>query len=269
MQISFSTPERCLLVQAAHWFIDGTEPLPDEIYLSAPVELKTENSEMRELFLALKAGDFDVGGELVVEFRKYEKVPLDAQQKEVSCAGPFLLSGGLATLPFPEGITPVASPRDMYEEAKINIGRLNIDDFDFANNKIKINTIWLDDHSEFTLTCFIENRYPRDKGWVYECFFRDVTVDFSKLSASPLRDERSLQQLAKHGTKKTANQQRLCERWLVDLMQGGKPPEMPKDDYQKKAQEGFAVSQRGFVRAWANAIKETGNLDWSKPGPKS
>ena len=35
MPINFSTPERCLLAQAAHWFIDGTMPLSDDIYRRA------------------------------------------------------------------------------------------------------------------------------------------------------------------------------------------------------------------------------------------
>ena len=61
MPINFPTPERCLLVQAAHWFIDRTRvPLPDDVYRRRPVELKAENSELRELFLALQLADFDM-----------------------------------------------------------------------------------------------------------------------------------------------------------------------------------------------------------------
>ncbi len=261
MQISFSTPERCLLVQAAHWFIDGTEPLPDEIYLSAPAELKTENSEMGELFLALKAGDFDVTGELVAEFRKYEKVPLDAQQKEVSYAGPILLSGKFATYALP---MPPFFRAGMPEKTEINIGRLILEDFDFANSKLKINPIWLDESSDLILISFIEFKYPEEEGWVYDCFFRKVTVDFSKLSVF-LSDKNHRFQ-----PKPTSiGGEKKCERWLVEMMKGGKSPEMPKPDYLKEAQESFTVSQRGFDRAWTNAIKLSGNSDWSKPGRKS
>ena len=71
MPTNFPTPERCLLEQAAHWFIDGTVPLPDEDYLSTPLELKAENSELRELFLALKAENCDLKGDFVVEITRY------------------------------------------------------------------------------------------------------------------------------------------------------------------------------------------------------
>lgn len=58
-----------------------------------------------------------------------------------------------------------------------------------------------------------------------------------------------------------------CQKWLAELMRIGNP-EKSKSDYSGEAREKFRVSGRAFVRAWANAITETGATGWSKPGPK-
>ena len=91
MPINFPTPERCLLVQAAHWFIDGTEPLPDEVYQLAQVELKAEKSKLRELFFALLAGDCDVRGDLIASFSTYEPGWLGVERKKTSSSPYFLI----------------------------------------------------------------------------------------------------------------------------------------------------------------------------------
>jgi len=59
-----------------------------------------------------------------------------------------------------------------------------------------------------------------------------------------------------------------CRKWLAGLMQKG-PPEGPKRRYQAQAKEKFGVGPKAFNRAWANAVAETGNAEWSKPGRKS
>ena len=89
-------------------------------------------------------------------------------------------------------------------------------------------------------------------------------MDFSKL-----RDSLSGENHRIRSKPTSSGAEKKCERWLVELMKGGKSPEMPKADYLKAAKKNFAVSHRGFDRAWDTAIKETGNSDWSKPGRKS
>lgn len=59
-----------------------------------------------------------------------------------------------------------------------------------------------------------------------------------------------------------------CREWLVGLMKNG-DPERSKSDYRTKAVAKFGVGKRAFGRAWANAVAETSNTNWIKPGPKS
>ncbi len=59
-----------------------------------------------------------------------------------------------------------------------------------------------------------------------------------------------------------------CREWLASLMRNG-PPKQSKDKYREEAKSLYNVGTKAFHRAWANAIAETGNNDWSKPGRKS
>lgn len=59
-----------------------------------------------------------------------------------------------------------------------------------------------------------------------------------------------------------------CREWLAKLMCSGKPT-MSRPKYQEEAVRLFGVGSRGFLRAWGNAITDTGNEDWKKPGRKS
>jgi hypothetical protein len=59
-----------------------------------------------------------------------------------------------------------------------------------------------------------------------------------------------------------------CRIWLVEMMNAGSPTK-GKSTYQAEAIERFGVGSRAFIRAWANAIAESGNSEWSKPGRKS
>jgi len=59
-----------------------------------------------------------------------------------------------------------------------------------------------------------------------------------------------------------------CRKWLVEFMKNG-DPEKSKSGYRAKAVAKFGVGKRAFGRAWANAVAETGNTNWSKPGSKS
>ncbi len=61
-----------------------------------------------------------------------------------------------------------------------------------------------------------------------------------------------------------------CREWLEQLMDGGGSSEKPKPDYLAEAQQKFpGLSQRSFGTAWKQAISNTGNSEWSKPGRKS
>ena len=68
--------------------------------------------------------------------------------------------------------------------------------------------------------------------------------------------------------KATIGAERKCETWLVELMRAGKSTKR-KHDYFEEACDHFQVSRRSFDRAWGNAIAESGNSDWSRPGRKS
>lgn len=61
-----------------------------------------------------------------------------------------------------------------------------------------------------------------------------------------------------------------CREWLEQLMGGGGSPEKPKAAYLAEAQQKFpGLSQRSFGAAWKQAISNTGNSQWSRPGRKS
>ena len=246
MPINFPTPKRCLLVQAAHWFIDGNEPLPDEIYLRAQVELKAEESKLRELFFALLAEDYDVRGDLVASFSTYEPGWLGVEIKKIGSSGYVLIK----------------------RNAIVLMGNYNLKEISFEANLIKTNADLLDPIARKKY----DKRYSEFSEYVPvhpdRFFFRDVTVDFSKLRASLSGANESQASPAERRVLQTVNQQRLCERWLVGLMQN-KQPAMRKDAYFAMAGKDFAISRHGFNRAWANAVKESGNLNWSKPGRKS
>ncbi len=162
MPSSFPTPERCLLEQAARWFIDGTMPIPDEVYQRAPVELKAENSELRELFLVLLAEDCDVRGNLEVNFIQNDDDP------------PF------------EKIKKVPTPPNIFtltRDVKILTDTLLFRLVNFRDNKIGSWISRLDDYDKGQFEK-ISQKYPEHEAWATIFSFRNVTVDFSKLSAN-------------------------------------------------------------------------------------
>lgn len=59
-----------------------------------------------------------------------------------------------------------------------------------------------------------------------------------------------------------------CRSWLADKMSKGHS-EKTKAMYQAEAKDLFSVGSKAFNRAWASAIVDAGNPEWSKPGPKS
>jgi hypothetical protein len=69
-------------------------------------------------------------------------------------------------------------------------------------------------------------------------------------------------------TVKTIAAESRCRHWLTELMRNGSPSKS-RSLYQAEAIKKFGVGARSFARAWENAVKETGNKGWSKPGRKS
>lgn len=70
-------------------------------------------------------------------------------------------------------------------------------------------------------------------------------------------------------TQATANTERQCREWLVDMMKEGAPPKKNKAEYHKEAKKKFkGIGTKMFGRAWATAIADTGS-NWDKPGRKS
>ena len=69
-------------------------------------------------------------------------------------------------------------------------------------------------------------------------------------------------------TPTTVGAEKKCTEWLTRLMEAG-PPEKRKVDYQEEAATLFEVGTKAFGRSWANAVAETRNVDWTRPGPKS
>ena len=65
----------------------------------------------------------------------------------------------------------------------------------------------------------------------------------------------------------TVSAETKCKDWLVARMKNGGPKQR-KGDYRKDAKRDFGIGTKAFDRAWARAISETGNVDWSKPGRK-
>ncbi len=174
MQISFSTPERCLLVQAAHWFIDGTLPVPDDTYRLAPVELKADNSELRDLFLALQLTDCDVRGDLVLEIKK--KMAPHEEKKS--------------------NYTPLTS---LLRDTKVELDTVSLNNVVFSNSII--NTAhWVIAKTAAKEIKKQRQRQPSDEGWPGKFFYQHVTVNFSKLNAILSRAEESTPSPAKRGT---------------------------------------------------------------------
>ena len=52
-------------------------------------------------------------------------------------------------------------------------------------------------------------------------------------------------------------------------MMKGDGPAKKKKDCHTEAERLFRVGTRAFKRAWDNAITETDNTKWNKPGPKT
>jgi len=59
-----------------------------------------------------------------------------------------------------------------------------------------------------------------------------------------------------------------CTKWLAELMRSGAPIKN-RNQYKADAVQKFGIGTKAFLRSWASAVRETGRVSWSKPGPKS
>lgn len=66
----------------------------------------------------------------------------------------------------------------------------------------------------------------------------------------------------------TAGAEAKCLQWLEELMRDGDKTQT-KAAYEEDARSKFGVSDRGFGRAWASAVRNSGRTDWSKSGPRA
>lgn len=90
--------------------------------------------------------------------------------------------------------------------------------------------------------------------------------------ASPPSEDCHDTKSAEAGTngRNTIASETRCKEWLINLMRDDSRPDKSKPEYRDEAKKFFSgLSVRGFDRAWANAMEETGNANWKKPGPKS
>ena len=58
-------------------------------------------------------------------------------------------------------------------------------------------------------------------------------------------------------------------RWLTTMMQDKPDAPISKEKVKQLASSKFRFSKRGFERAWAKAVTESGAIRWSKAGRKS
>jgi len=69
-------------------------------------------------------------------------------------------------------------------------------------------------------------------------------------------------------TRSMVSAETKCQEWLADLMRKLPEQSKPKAEWWDQATERFGsgLSRRGFDRAWANAVAETGAVAWSTAG---
>lgn len=233
----YPRPERCLLVQAALWFVDGVAPIPDKAFLDAPKDFSSDNPDFTELFRALKFAHCDLRGELVLDFVPDRPSIILVQNH--------------------------AYPRFQHQGYEFNLDDCDCKDVDFAGSSIKYQSnLILDEKGRKLLDAFKRENLASEKWREWTCYIRNVSVKFSDLEQSF-----SGREIGK--AEATAKAEHQCRKWLLEKMSGGGKQEKTKSAYRAEAKNKFGVSARGFDRVWGSAVSESGNSDWSKPGRKS
>lgn len=235
-KVRYLTPERCLLRQAALWFEDGVEPIPDEAFLLAPKHFSSKQPDFSELFRALKVGRCNLRGDLVLDFAPDRHSLILVQNH--------------------------AYPRFQHQGYEFNLEGSDLEDVDFAGSSIKYQSdLILEVGVRNHLNAFKRERLASGSWRERTCFIQNVSVKFGELIA--IFSDREIGK-----SQPTAAAEGKCQKWLLGLMRtGGKNKSKAK--YFAEAKDEYAVSRRGFNRAWANAVSESGNPGWSKPGRKS
>ncbi len=232
----FTTPDRCLLVQAALWFVDGVKPIPDEAFLLAPKHFSSEQPDFSELFRALKIGGCNLRGDLILDFQP------DLHSIVLVQNHPY--------------------PRFQHPGYEFNLEGSDLKDVDFTGSSIKYQSDLIREEAvRKPLDDFKSENFAGENWRAHNCIIRNVSVRFSDVRAlfSGEIGKAEATGLAKKG----------CQEWLLELMCDG-DSEKTKDAYFAEAQNKFErLSRRGFNEAWENAVRKSGNLNWSKPGRKS
>jgi hypothetical protein len=106
-----------------------------------------------------------------------------------------------------------------------------------------------------------EGGFPKGYTLISRATLREIAAAWGETPAFLYAETRT-------AGRRTSGGEGQCQRWLESLMAGDSSPDKTKDQYFLVAQDQFAVSHRGFDRAWGNAISKTGNANWKKSGPK-
>lgn len=68
MSREYIPPDRCSLTQAALWYVNKIDPLPDKIFNDAPLSLDCDPLELRQLFVTMRQFDCNLIGKLFCHF---------------------------------------------------------------------------------------------------------------------------------------------------------------------------------------------------------
>jgi hypothetical protein len=224
--------------------VNGITPLPRDLYKSAPIQLDWTDIELLELFIAMRQHDCDLEGILEIGFRPTEFKD-DRSEKSLDAGCRF-----------------VAEFKEF--NMKIETELLHLPSIDFIKNTVFYEA---GDSTNPPAVNKIANKYYRKfedsihHQWAPYLYFHIVSIDFQKLKDA-LAEETETSQARKTHRAGAKN----CEEWLLGLMSDNKPKEASKTEYRERALKEFHVSARQFNFAWSNAIAETGNTEWSKPG---
>ena len=106
--------------------------------------------------------------------------------------------------------------------------------------------------------------YPKGYTFVSRDCLREIAKSWGERPAFLFPEDR----VEMTAAQATIAAEKRCRSWLAGLMRGGEPTK-PKSEYLLEAQALHGVGTKAFQRAWRDAVTDTGNATWSKPGRKS
>lgn len=95
----------------------------------------------------------------------------------------------------------------------------------------------------------------------------DTDSGIAWMTARGLEQPRFIPARYQPATVSTVAAEGRCTQWLSEKMSAGDPTQS-KSDLKGAAVAQFRISGAGFQRCWAAAIRQSGNLNWSKSGPR-